>query len=320
MHVLVDIGNAPFAVPADAYVELFSLPGLMPAPGAPAYVLGLANVRGTILPVVDVGARLGGPSGAVGEASAVLRLRFEAGDVGILVDAVRDFVDVESEPVPLLDDQPGTLGGRVASVVRTDSGPVPVLDLERHLRSDVPMLAGLRSATDGASAGLAAVFESRAAELAGDSALGSGGLEGFVILQVEAHRYAVPSSLVASIAALSFCEPLPGAPDHVIGVTRLRGRTVVVVDARAVLGHGLEARPLPSYVCVLARDGDAVAIAVDVIGAMEYLDVTAVMAPPAEVASDLATGIVFSADGPTTLLAPDRLFAILLAPEGAPHE
>jgi purine-binding chemotaxis protein CheW len=105
-------------------------------PGAPAYVRGLINVRGTIVTLLDLTARLEPelPPVAEGEGSILLVRQGGAGRlVGVVVGEVLDVRMVA------LEDRGG--GGASASVVRgvgqSDDGPVILLDLDAMIKQVV---------------------------------------------------------------------------------------------------------------------------------------------------------------------------------------
>ncbi|MFD1788081.1 chemotaxis protein CheW [Sphingomonas floccifaciens] len=79
-----NVADARFALPASAVREVVRRPTVTRVPHAPASLLGLGNLRGTVVPVVSLGALIGKPVGAGGR---VIVLE-QADPVGILVDEV----------------------------------------------------------------------------------------------------------------------------------------------------------------------------------------------------------------------------------------
>ena len=74
-----------------------------PLPHSPDYVLGFINLRGKVIPVVDMALRLGLPAIQPTEQSAIIVIDEGDRGVGILVDSVSDMVTVkpeEMQPVP----------------------------------------------------------------------------------------------------------------------------------------------------------------------------------------------------------------------------
>lgn len=98
-------------------------------PGAPAFVRGLINMRGTIITVLDLGTRLD-PARASSDAGSILLVRHRGGDriVGIVVDEV---LDVRS--VAIDETDPSTSGARSAitlGVGTVDDKAIVILDFD----------------------------------------------------------------------------------------------------------------------------------------------------------------------------------------------
>ena len=62
LHVTFQVGGADYAIPATEVLHLESFESATHVPGAPAYVTGLVQVRGRVVPVVDLRTRFGLPA------------------------------------------------------------------------------------------------------------------------------------------------------------------------------------------------------------------------------------------------------------------
>ncbi|HJU90094.1 MAG TPA: chemotaxis protein CheW [Gemmatimonadaceae bacterium] len=123
--VMFRLGERPYAIQLSVVREIIPHRAGTRVPGAPSFVPGLINVRGTIITVVDLGMRLHGESSSRAEGSIVL---IERGSrvVGMAVDEVLDVVRVaESELEP---PAPGTES--VQAAARVGGAVVMVLNLE----------------------------------------------------------------------------------------------------------------------------------------------------------------------------------------------
>lgn len=88
VHVRVRIGAESYAVPVGDVLEITDLGEVAPLPGAPAGVLGLRNLHGRVLPVIDVAGLLGLTSDARPQRIVVAE---HAGRLaGLAVDRVTD--------------------------------------------------------------------------------------------------------------------------------------------------------------------------------------------------------------------------------------
>jgi twitching motility protein PilI len=87
----------------DEVMEILPLPAVTPVPGAQAWMLGVANVRGTLLPVVDLKQFLEGERTVVHEGQRVLVVRQGGGNVAVLIDELfgqRTFNDSHRADLP----------------------------------------------------------------------------------------------------------------------------------------------------------------------------------------------------------------------------
>ncbi|MGV8941884.1 MAG: chemotaxis protein CheW [Lysobacter sp.] len=80
------IGNRRLASGFDEVLEILPLPQVTPVPGARAWLLGLANVRGNLLPVVDLKQFLEGERTVLHEGQRMLLVRQPGGDVAVMID------------------------------------------------------------------------------------------------------------------------------------------------------------------------------------------------------------------------------------------
>lgn len=93
------VGSENFLVARDETREVLGFPSVVTrVPGAKPWIRGLANVRGQLLPLVDLRAFLGGGVTSIGRSSRVLVAHHREVPAGLLVDEVqgfRRFVDNE---------------------------------------------------------------------------------------------------------------------------------------------------------------------------------------------------------------------------------
>ncbi|MCW8906291.1 MAG: chemotaxis protein CheW [Sedimenticola sp.] len=79
--------------------EVLRVSEIAPVPGAPPYVLGIINLRGNVVTVIDTRARFGLPPGDIDEASRIVVIESEKQVVGILVDSVAEVVELRGSEI-----------------------------------------------------------------------------------------------------------------------------------------------------------------------------------------------------------------------------
>ena len=86
------LGSETFLVAREETREVLSVPNFLTrVPGAKYWIRGLANVRGQLLPVVDLRAFLGGGVAAIGRSARILVVNHREIPAGLLVDEVQGF-------------------------------------------------------------------------------------------------------------------------------------------------------------------------------------------------------------------------------------
>ncbi|MCU7871262.1 MAG: chemotaxis protein CheW [Candidatus Thiodiazotropha sp. (ex Lucinoma borealis)] len=79
--------------------EVLRITEIAPVPGAPSYVLGIINLRGNVVTVIDTRTRFGLPSAELDDASRIIVIESEKQVVGILVDAVAEVVELRETDI-----------------------------------------------------------------------------------------------------------------------------------------------------------------------------------------------------------------------------
>jgi len=77
---------------------------IAPVPGAPHYVLGIINLRGNVVPVIDTRRRFGLPPREMDEDSRIIIVELAEQWVGMVVDAVAEVMDVPASEIERTPD------------------------------------------------------------------------------------------------------------------------------------------------------------------------------------------------------------------------
>lgn len=103
------LGDARLACNIDRVSEVLPCPQSTPVPGAKNWIVGLANVRGELLTVIDVGRFLTGVRSPLKASSRLLATSLNRAPIGLLIDEVfgqRHFLDSEAVPADLPEGSP----------------------------------------------------------------------------------------------------------------------------------------------------------------------------------------------------------------------
>jgi purine-binding chemotaxis protein CheW len=93
------IGVQEYCVDIMAVREIRGWSASTPLPRAPHYVRGVINLRGAVLPIVDLSSRLGLGETVTSARSVIVVVRIDTRLVGLLVDAVSDILTVSADTI-----------------------------------------------------------------------------------------------------------------------------------------------------------------------------------------------------------------------------
>ena len=131
--LLFRVGTAVYGCDIDDIREIVPYRQATRLPGAPPYVTGLINLRGTIVTVLDLGARLDGTRERVADGSIMLvAMPGNNRLVGVAVQEVMDVRVVGTSDDDVIADSAGTDAVRGLALV--DGGTVILLDIHSLVR------------------------------------------------------------------------------------------------------------------------------------------------------------------------------------------
>ncbi len=124
------LGEEDFCVSIMAVREIRGWTPPTPLPHAAAHVRGVINLRGTVLPVIDLAVRLGLPPLAGDARNVIIVVQSGAQLTGLLVEAVSDIIvlprsSLQPPPAPGLRQTDGS----IASLAVRDGQMLRILDL-----------------------------------------------------------------------------------------------------------------------------------------------------------------------------------------------
>lgn len=141
--LIVEVDGQRYGILVAEVLEILPIFTVATLPGAPAVVAGVVNLRGEVVPVVDVRRRVGAPDSPVVPSDRLVVVH-PGRTLALRVDAAREVTHVaaaELRPV-------GHLGARhVAGVATTDDGLLVVYDLPGFLTDDESALLDVALAT-----------------------------------------------------------------------------------------------------------------------------------------------------------------------------
>lgn len=100
--------NITFGVSTNRVIEIISTYMIRPLPMVPGYIKGIINLRGMVIPVIDLRMRMGKSPAEETASSCIIVLEIEDVTIGVLVDAVIQVLDIDltkTTTIPVHDNQ-----------------------------------------------------------------------------------------------------------------------------------------------------------------------------------------------------------------------
>jgi purine-binding chemotaxis protein CheW len=148
------LAQEQFAIGILGIKEIIEYHGVTEVPMMPPSVRGVINLRGAVVPVLDLLARFGRPSSGVTKRTCVVIVEVVGAEnkhvVGLLVDAVNEVLDIAPSDI----EPPPSFGARIRSDFIQGVGKVKgkfvlLLDVDRALSlDDIGQLGGVDAAID----------------------------------------------------------------------------------------------------------------------------------------------------------------------------
>src|ERR1700679_4281817 len=128
------IGAQEFCVDIMPVREIRGWTAATPIPHSPNYVRGVINLRGAVLPIVDLAARLGFAVSEPTARSVIIVTHIGERTVGLMVDAVSDILTVSNDLVqPTPDVTCDTVKAFVKGILAIDDRMISLISLDHVL-------------------------------------------------------------------------------------------------------------------------------------------------------------------------------------------
>jgi purine-binding chemotaxis protein CheW len=125
--------------------------GLLPVtriPGAPASARGVVNLRGKVIPIIDLRLRFGMETVESTDETCIIVVQFAQMKIGLVVDRVSEVIDIRGEDVDPAPNFGSSVSNEFLLGIAKSSGSVKLLlDIERVLtRSEINVLSEIAEA------------------------------------------------------------------------------------------------------------------------------------------------------------------------------
>ena len=97
--VVFNLSNEDYGVDIANVEGIVKMQAITNVPRAPSFVEGIINLRGEVLPVIDLRKRLGLPQGKTNKDTRIVNVEVDGTKIGMVVDAVSEVLRVPEEDI-----------------------------------------------------------------------------------------------------------------------------------------------------------------------------------------------------------------------------
>lgn len=132
--VVFSLASETYGIGSTFIREVYPLKDFTTLPGTPAFVLGIVNVRGQIISVIDLKKFFNLPEKGLGELNKVIIIRNERMEFGILTDIIHGTRSISIEEIQTPPVSTGGIGAGYLKGITSDH--IIILDTERILEDE----------------------------------------------------------------------------------------------------------------------------------------------------------------------------------------
>ncbi|MGB1197707.1 MAG: chemotaxis protein CheW [Thalassotalea sp.] len=135
--VTFKLDNETYGINVMQVQEVLRYSEIAPVPGAPSYVMGIINLRGNVVTVIDTRARFGLVAAEVTENTRVVIIEAEKQVIGILVDSVAEVVYLKASEIDVAPNVGNEESAKFIQGVSNREGELLILvDLNKLLSDE----------------------------------------------------------------------------------------------------------------------------------------------------------------------------------------
>lgn len=294
-----------YGIDTFAVEEIFFLPELTPIPEAPRDIIGVVNLRGDILPVMDINIRFGYQGEDYQISDSVIVLKSDNLRVGIIVNQVLDVKNIEEDCISseISIGRDSIVNQRrkfIDGIARKDENIIVILNTEHlihyvekqnldetsselaldNFSEESTSLEKKRIFCPTATPEEREIFRQRAENLRQTSATEEQeGHKPLAVITLNDEFFGIDLSIVKEFTEIHQLTPIPCCPHHIIGNMNLRGEILTLVDIRNLLNLSQKEMSSSSQAIVIQVDDIVAGIKVEDVVDVIFLnpqDVTGV--------------------------------------------
>lgn len=275
IYVSFRVGEETYGIGIDDVRQIIRVPKITRVPKMPGYVKGMTNLRGEVLPLVDLSLRLGyGCECSHEEDTRVIVVDKRGILTGLIVESVNE---VKSTEVHEIDNFPEILNASVdkkfiSGIIKIGEGEDVSIIQVMNTDEVIDIEAASKQIEKNSTLAKKEKLEETNASGINDRR--------FISFNVLEQEYSVEIHKINEIIWMPEVTGVPGLPDYVLGIFSLRGKVIPLLSLHSKFGVVLETDAETTRVVIVDINGVLVAFAADKVNAVLSVDESLIELPP----------------------------------------
>lgn len=145
-YICFGLGQEEFGIPLLSVKEVLAIPEITPIPQTPPHFLGIINLRGNVISIMDLRAKFGIKTTSTEETTVII-LDFGDYQLGVVVDRVDSVLSLDAEQIsskPHIESSKST--DYISGVYRQEQKLILILDIAKALSVEDRTIASRKTA------------------------------------------------------------------------------------------------------------------------------------------------------------------------------
>jgi len=136
-HLLFYIEGKLYGVSLNLVLEIIQVQAITHLPDVAPYIKGLVNLRGKVVPVVDVRLKLKMPERVHDEKTCIIVVDIHGSQIGLIVDSVSEVANVDASKLAIPPSNGHSTNQYLSSIADIDGKIVLNIDFDRFFQEDI---------------------------------------------------------------------------------------------------------------------------------------------------------------------------------------
>lgn len=274
-YVSFSVREELYGIPIDAVRQIIRVPRITRVPKSSPFMLGITNMRGTVLPLIDLSLKLGNETPCeLGEDARVIVLEQDGIVTGLVVERVSEVKSVSGSRTDVLPEMLDAevkrkfISGVIHTEVQKESRMILLLDLTTLLEVTEEMRS------------LASLSNNSRSQHDAEHASNAVPVRRFISFFIGAQEYAIGINRIREIIRLPEVVTIPGLPAYVRGIFSLREEVIPLISLRSKFRKGADDLNDDVRIVNVEIDGTKIGLLVDRVFEVLSVEETFIEQPP----------------------------------------